>query len=130
MTVTLDIRYPISADEQKMCGQAAMALTGTPISVRRGGGHTPHYVSKDDTLVKELISAYSEVTGTQGYAFAIGGGTYSRCMPNTVAFGINFPGDTDMCHMPDEWVDIDKLMKAAKIFAHAIVRLAGAREEA
>ena len=128
MTVVLDIRTPVSADHERMCGQAAMALARTPVAVSTRGGHPPHYVPKDSTLVQELISAYSEVTGTQGYAFAIGGGTYSRCMPNTVAFGINFPGDTDMCHMPDEWVDVDKLMKAAKIFAHAIVRLAGTEE--
>ena len=47
-------------------------------------------------------------------------------MPNTVAFGFNFPGDVDTCHMPDEYVDIEKLMLSVKIFAHAIVELAGA----
>ena len=57
-------------------------------------------------------------------AFAIGGGTYSRMMPNTVAFGLNFPGDTDTCHMPDEYIDIEKMMLSVRIFAHAIAALA------
>ncbi len=109
-----------------MCGQAAMALSDTGLSVRREGGHTPHYVPKEHKVVKGLVKVYSEVTGKEGYAFAIGGGTYSRCMPNTVAFGFNFPGDTDTCHMPDEYVDIDKLMLSVKIFAHALAELAGA----
>lgn len=56
--------------------------------------------------------------------FAIGGGTYSRMMPNTVAFGLNFPGDTDTCHMPDEYIDIEKMMLSVRIFAHAIAALA------
>ena len=119
-------RHLMCADEEKMCGQAAMALSDTGLSVRREGGHTPHYVPKEHKVVKGLVKVYSEVTGKEGYAFAIGGGTYSRCMPNTVAFGFNFPGDTDTCHMPDEYVDIDKLMLSVKIFAHALAELAGA----
>ena len=126
ISAQLDIRYPLCADEEKMCGQAAMALSDTGLSVRREGGHTPHYVPKEHKVVKGLVKVYSEVTGKEGYAFAIGGGTYSRCMPNTVAFGFNFPGDTDTCHMPDEYVDIDKLMLSVKIFAHALAELAGA----
>ena len=129
ISAQLDIRYPLSADEEKMCGQAAMAISGTGLSVRRNGGHTPHHVPKDHKVVKGLVKVYSDVTGTPGYAFAIGGGTYSRCMPNTVAFGFNVPGDTETCHMPDEYVDIEKLMLSVKIFAHAIAELAGAEVE-
>lgn len=128
ITAQLDIRYPLCADEEKMCGSLAMAISGTPLYFRRNGGHGPHHVPKEHKVVKGLIKVYSEVTGKPGYAFAIGGGTYSRCMPNTVAFGFNFPGDTDMCHMPDEFVDVDKLMLSVKIFAHAIAELAGAKE--
>ena len=67
-----------------------------------------------------------DVTGLPAYPIAIGGGTYSRMMPNTVAFGINFPGDTDTCHMPDEYIDWEKFILSVKIFAHAIETLAKA----
>ncbi len=125
VSAQLDIRYPLSADEEKMCGQAATALAGTPLALRKLRGHAPHHVPKEHKVVSGLVKVYSEVTGQPGYAFAIGGGTYSRTMPNTVAFGFNFPGDTDTCHMPDEYVDIEKLMLSVKIFAHAIAELAG-----
>ena len=49
-------------------------------------------------------------------------------MPNTVAFGLTFPGDPDVAHMPDEFVELDKLMLSVKILAHAIVELGAARE--
>jgi len=128
LTAQLDIRYPICADEEKMCGAAAMALSPDRLALTRVGGHTPHHVPADHKIVRGLLEVYHDVTGLPAYAFAIGGGTYSRMMPNTVAFGLNFPGDTDTCHMPDEYIDIEKMMTSVKIFAHAIVKLAGEEE--
>ena len=125
LTAQLDIRYPICADEKEMCGSAAMALSPVGLALTRLGGHTPHHVPAEHKIVRGLLQVYHEVTGLDAYAFAIGGGTYSRMMPNTVAFGLNFPGDTDTCHMPDEYVEVDKLLTSVKIFAHAIATLAG-----
>ncbi len=124
LTAQLDIRYPLCADEAKMCGAAAMALSGTGLALTRLSGHTPHHVPAEHKIVRGLLQVYHEVTGRDAYAFAIGGGTYSRMMPNTVAFGLNFPGDTDTCHMPDEYIDIEKMMLSVRIFAHAIAALA------
>ena len=50
---------------------------------------------------------------------------YSRMMPNTVAFGCNFPGEVDTAHMPDESVSLEKYMLSIHVMAHAIARLAG-----
>ena len=90
------------------------------------GSHTPLHVPAEHKIVKGLLKVYHEVTGLPAYTIAIGGGTYSRMMPNTVAFGVCFPGDMDVCHIADEYIDIDKMMLGVKIFAHAIVELAGA----
>lgn len=125
LSAELDIRYPLCADEKEMLGAAAMAVSEDGLAVARLGGHTPLHVPAEHKIVKGLIDVYQEVTGLPGYAFAIGGGTYSRMMPNTVAFGVNFPGDVDVCHMPDECIDIEKMMLSVKIFAHAIAKLAG-----
>ncbi|MBR6008565.1 MAG: M20/M25/M40 family metallo-hydrolase, partial [Clostridia bacterium] len=87
--------------------------------------HAPAYhVDAASREVQGLLSAYTEVTGQQGYAFSIGGGTYSRMMPGCVAFGPCFPGEEDLCHVPDEFMDLDKLMTAAKIYALAVMKLA------
>ena len=121
----LDIRYPLCADEKDMCGAAAMALSPYAIALTRIGGHVPLHVPADHPVVKGLLEVYHELTGLEPYAMAIGGGTYSRMMPNTVAFGTLFPGDPDCIHMPDEFVDIEKYMLSIRIMAHAIVKLAG-----
>ena len=128
ITAQLDIRYPLCADPKDMCGSAALALSADKLAVTCTGYHPPHHVPKEHKVVSGLLEVYHDVTGLPAYAFAIGGGTYSRCMPNTVAFGLNFPGDTDTCHMPDEYIDIEKMMTSVKIFAHAIVKLAGNEE--
>jgi len=125
LEVTLDIRWPLATSEEKILGQMGMALSGTPLSLRRLGGHGVHYVPKDHKVVRGLLEVYHDVTGLPAYPIAIGGGTYSRMMPNTVAFGICFPGDVDTCHMPDEFIDWEKFILSVKIFAHAIEKLAG-----
>ncbi len=116
-------------NEEMMCGQAVKSVAKYGMGVELAGSHTPHHVPAEHKVVKGLLKAYSEATGMPGYAFAIGGGTYSRCMPNTVAFGLTFPGDTDLCHMPDEYMEVDKMMLSARILARAICELAGEGEK-
>lgn len=121
----VDIRYPICADETTMLGQAAMTVSAANMGVTRLDGRKPHHIPAEHKIVRGLLKVYHDVTGNEAYAFAIGGGTYSRMMPNTVAFGLNFPGDMDTCHMPDEYIDIEKMMLSVRVFAHAIAELAG-----
>ncbi len=125
ISVHLDCRYPICGDEVAMLGSAVKAVAPAGLSVRLIGSHEPLYVPADHKIVKGLLKVYHEVTGLEAYTIAIGGGTYSRMMPNTVAFGVCFPGDMDLCHVADEYIDIEKMMLGVKIFAHAIVELAG-----
>jgi len=125
LIVMLDNRVPICGDPVMLLGNCTLAVAPAGLAVSTRGYRGPHHVPADSPIVQGLLAAYHEVTDLPAYAFAIGGGTYSRMMPNTVAFGFNFPGDADPCHMPDESVDIAKFVMSVKIFAHAIARLAG-----
>lgn len=124
---TLDIRYPLCAEEPAILGQTALAVKPL-MGVRCSSSHTPLHVPADHEVVKGLLEVYHEATGLPAYAIAIGGGTYSRMMPNTVAFGISFPGDPEVCHIADEYVDVEKFVLSVKIMARAIARLAGKTE--
>ena len=121
----LDCRYPLCGDEAKMLGSAVKAVSPAGLSVELIGSHTPLHVPAEHKVVQGLLKVYHEVTGLKPYTIAIGGGTYSRMMPNTVAFGVCFPGEMDVCHIADEYIDLKNLMLGVKIFAHAIVELAG-----
>lgn len=125
ISALLDIRYPLCANEETMLGQAAKRVAPAGMSVCCASSHTPLHVPAESRIVQGLLKVYHEVTGLDAYTIAIGGGTYSRMMPNTVAFGVCFPGDMDVCHIADEYIDLDKMMLGVKIFAHAIAELAG-----
>lgn len=82
------------------------------------------YINPHDSLVQKLCSIFNESCGGTSFEpIAIGGATYARAFPNCISFGMNFPGDKDMCHQADEFVDIDKLILSTNIYAKAIYTL-------
>lgn len=83
----------------------------------------PIYISKNNNLVKTLCKIYNETTHSQEDPIAIGGATYARAFENCISFGPNLPGQKDMCHQTDEFISIDNLILASKIYAKAIYEL-------
>ena len=83
----------------------------------------PHHVPEESEFVRKLLDVYEEFTGEKGYCVAIGGGTYVHETAGGVAFGAEFPGEENNMHGADEFITEESLVKNAKIFAAAIVRL-------
>ena len=81
------------------------------------------YIPKDNYLVQTLCNIYNEETNSNLEPIAIGGGTYARAFDNCISFGANFPGNKDMCHQTDEFLDIDALLLSCRIYAKAIIEL-------
>ncbi len=67
-------------------------------------------------------------TGERCAPIAIGGGTYAKTLPNTVAFGPIFPGCQNRIHETDEFITVDELMKDAGMITRAMCELAGSAE--
>lgn len=133
LTLSVDARLSISADLEKI-EQAARdycARMGfTPLSVKTT---RPFYMAQDDPRVRVLMDVYRAQTGRDDAPYTSGGGTYSRCVPDAITFGPGFPGENRMleglgeghgsAHAPDECVYIPDLIRAAKIYAAAIMEL-------
>lgn len=83
----------------------------------------PLFIDKNAPIVQTLCKVFNECCNSNLEPIAIGGATYARAFPNCVCFGMNFPGDKDMCHQADEFVDINKLLFACNIYAKAIYEL-------
>ena len=81
------------------------------------------YVPKDDKLVQTLRRIFNEETNLNAEPIAIGGATYARAFNNCISFGPNLPGHKDMCHQTDEYIEINNLILACKIYAKAIIEL-------
>lgn len=82
------------------------------------------YVSPDTEFIKKLQKVYEEKMGEKADLIAIGGGTYAKAMENIVAFGPVFRGQPKVEHQPDEYIEIDSLIKNVQIMAAAIYELA------
>lgn len=83
-----------------------------------------HLVKEDSFLVQSLLKAYQKNTNDyESKPLTIGGGTYAKCFKNAVAFGTKFPSDEEVCHIDNEYVDIDKLKLNIKIIKDAIKEL-------
>lgn len=120
---TLDIRYPVMTNPDMICKNVSASLPGMRVDVMEL--KEPHYVPAGSELVQNLLDAYHEVTGYERKCLYTGGGTYARSLQEGVAFGASFPQDEDLAHQANEYADIEGLYKNIKIFALAIVKLAG-----
>ena len=119
---TLDMRVPVTADLEKLRESALAHLPGFEAETST---KAPHHVPADSELVRSLLAAYEEETGLEGKPMSTGGGTYAKVLKQGVAFGALFPDEPDMAHQADENAEIDRLMLAMKIYANALIRLAG-----
>jgi succinyl-diaminopimelate desuccinylase len=84
------------------------------------------YVPLDEEPAKTLLRVYQEETQDfETQPKTMGGGTYARATPRSIAFGAQFPGSDDgPAHEPDERISIENLLRATKIYAHALYEMA------
>lgn len=120
----LNIRYPVTYTYDDFIKPFNKKIEGTGIVIEHMTAQNPLYFPKDHPLIQTLSKVYQDVTGNEPVLLAIGGGTYAKEMKNMVAFGPNFPGQPELDHQTDEYIDIDHLVLLAKIYGNAIYELA------
>lgn len=124
LTVKINYRYPVTK-EYADCGPAfnqAFAEAGFELDSEVHKAKL--YIPGDSELVATLMKVYRDQTGLEGEPKCIGGGTYAKMLPNTLAFGPIFPGDEIREHKPDEYITIENLVKNAQIIAAAMYEMA------
>ena len=118
---TFDNRCPVKADLEQLRDTLIAHIPDFTIdSVKLTA---PHHVPADSELVTSLLAAYTEESGLTGEPESTGGGTYAKVLKQGVAFGAGFPGDEDLAHQANEYVDLDQMILASKIYANALLRL-------
>ena len=124
ITASLDCRCPVRADLPALIEAIRAHLPGFRLDSL--STTEPHHVPADSELVTALLSAYHDQTGLPANPESTGGGTYAKVLAQGVAFGAGFPGDEDLAHQANEYVEIPKMLLAAKIYADALIRLCAA----
>ncbi|WP_446935823.1 dipeptidase PepV [Lysinibacillus fusiformis] len=125
-SLVISMRYSVSYPFDEKITEAQRLVVKRGFSLDIQDDSKPHYVSEDDPFIQTLASIYRRQSGdTQTPLLSTGGGTYARVLKKGVAFGMLFPGEQDVAHRADEFVVVENLVKAAAIYAEAIVELAG-----
>ena len=120
----IDIRYPVTYQLNDIFLPIEKIAQSEQFGLKILTHQEAHHVPKDSSLVVSLLKAYSDVTGLEPFAFAIGGGTYAKALPQGVAFGPVFPGEPEVIHCADEYISIDNLLLTTKVYAQAILNIA------
>lgn len=127
----LNIRYTNewTAEEiieriRKACATEDFELGEIKIGVR------PYVLDPNSEMIRMLAGVSNEVTGQDKAPFCLSGGTYAHRLPNAYAFGMSgnkapegFPKGHGGAHGRDESVSLERLERAMKIYARAMLRL-------
>lgn len=123
--VTINIRYPVSMEGDKVYEGIRTVTDAYDFGIVKIGQQSPIHLPLDHPVVETLMKVYQKHTNDMtSKPIVIGGGTYARAIKNAVAFGPVFVGQPSVEHQKDEYMEVDLLMKASRIFADAIYELA------
>ena len=121
--VTFDCRYPVFFNPETIGETVQRRLAPAGYTLDPIHPSTPHHVPESSELVAKLMDVYNTISGENAKPFAIGGGTYARHLKEGVAYGMLFPGELELEHQANESIDVANFVKAARIYAYAIVAL-------
>ena len=133
-SLIIDIRYPVSADHNEIVSFFRKQISEYDLEVSIKN-HMPPIIKEKDSkeivtlteIWKQYISSYSGYKEEYSAKFldplAIGGGTYARHLPNTIAFGIQVPWQQDQCHQANEHMAVSDFETNIKVITEVIMRL-------
>lgn len=123
-SLTVNIRYPVTKTADEVYEGMRPILNKYNFGLVKKKREEPIYLSDDDPMIVLLMDVYRRHTGDKCDPVVIGGATYARLFDRCVAFGCRFPETVDVAHQKNEFIDLDELFNATKIYADAIYQLA------
>lgn len=121
--IKFNIRYPATTSKEELDKKLFAKRVGSKIIFRSENNNNPLYFPKNSILVETLQRVYKNITGRDEEPAALGGGTYAKLMPNTVAFGPNYKEFNGNPHGFDECIEIKMLKEGMEIYARAVLEL-------
>ena len=121
--VTFDCRYPVVFNPETIGETVQRRLAPAGYALEPIKPSVPLNVPVASELVAKLMDVYNTISCESAKPFASGGGTYARHLKEGVAYGMLFPGELELEHQANESIDVANFVKAARIYAYAIVAL-------
>lgn len=89
----------------------------------------PIFVSKEKPFLQIMADTYDELSDGLKNDFTLGHGTsYAKAMPNTVAWGPVFYDEDECCHVANEYISLEKLLRATHIYSVALARMVESKD--
>lgn len=124
-TLTINVRYPVTMDDETVYGGLTAVMNEYDMGIIKGKHQLPIYFPKDSQLITTMMDVYRKHSGDdETQPMVIGGGTYARAMDNVVAFGPSLPGDREVAHQKNEYIEKEHLFMVSKLYAEVIYELA------
>ena len=129
--VYLRVRYPIELSYETILAAVEAAAQAHGLEIVQANPYMkPYLLDKDWPVVTRLAEIANEITGDNKQPYIVGGGTYAHELPNALAFGMDgslppedFPKGRGSAHGLDESVSLDRLQRAMRIYARALLAL-------
>ncbi len=119
--VTCDIRFPVTMRSAAIIDRVERAVAETGYRLTVDSAEEPLYFAPDSPFIRRLLRAYSETAGDpEAKPLVIGGGTYAKHLPNTVAFGCALPGRSSNIHEPNESWNEEEILLNLRILSQAL----------
>lgn len=129
--VYVNIRYPVEITLEKLLKNIGSVSEEYGFEIDSFNSiHKPYLLDKDTELVKTLCRISNSVTGDDKQPYTLGGGTYAHELPNAYVFGSSanlrpegWEKGRGGAHGIDEVVSLDRLQRAMRIYARALLAL-------
>ncbi|WP_020007463.1 dipeptidase PepV [Salinicoccus albus] len=119
----VNLRYPEGLDFDAAINDLKREILPAGFIIEDVTNQTPHYVDKNDGLVKVLLESYRNHTDDDSEPYTIGGGTYARTLERGVAFGAMFKHTEDTMHQKNERMKVEELLLATEIYLETLHRI-------
>lgn len=129
--LSLNIRYPLGITFETIEENIRTAANTYGFTVASAvKGICPYMQDPNSEVVQTLYHIANEITGSTKEPYTLSGATYAHLLPNALVFGMNgcqppedFPKDRGGAHGIDECVSLDRLERAMRIYAQALLAL-------
>jgi succinyl-diaminopimelate desuccinylase len=129
--LTLNIRYPLGITYGEIMESIAREAEKASFNVLSASSGTEPYLNDPNSdIANALCTVANEITGENKAPYTISGSTYAHKLPNAYVYGMNgcnpppdYPKGRGGAHGIDELVSIDRLKRAMRIYARALLTL-------
>ncbi len=129
--ISVNIRYPIEISYDEIITRVAETAEKWGFVISDSPrGTDPYLLDPDTEVVQTLCRIANEEMGADKSPYTLSGGTYAHRLPNAYPYGASgsrkpasFPEGRGGAHGKDESVGLDRLQRAMRIYARALLSL-------